>query len=182
MKKLFMIIMTIGIIVGVSGMTFAYPNSVTIDSDANGCAEYNTCDSGYSVFSTFFEVGVYTLTVGSGEFQSGSIPYGVAVFPINYYWGMNIYQPGTSTEYVLGDYAPNGSSPGSALSANFGTSIQITQSTAGNLLFYVRDDDPRDNFGTLTANVAVVPEPVSSTLFVIGGAVFAGRRFRKRNK
>jgi hypothetical protein len=34
----------------------------------------------------------------------------------------------------------------------------------------------------LVPNSTVVPEPVSSTLFVVGGAFFAGRRYLRRKK
>jgi len=177
MKKLLMFIMVLGIIVGLSGAASAYPNSIAVDSYLNGCEEYNLCDLGYSILSVFFPAGEYIFTVNSGAFLSGSVPYGDGVFPMQYFWGLNIYQPSTSTEYVLGNYAPY-STAGNALSANLGQSIQINHSTDGDLLFYVRDDKPRDNSGSLTVNV--VPEPVSSSLFLIGGAVFAGRRFLKK--
>jgi hypothetical protein len=166
---------------GLSTVAFAaFPPYITVDSDSNGCEEYNLCAGGASVLSEFFEAGTYQFTVYSGESLSGTVPNGGSVFPPEYFWGINIYQPGTSTEYVLGDYAPQGTTPGGALSANLGKSITISQPSDGNLLFYVRDDNPRDNVGTMT--VAVAPEPVSSMLFLSGGAVFAGRRFWKKKK
>ena len=181
MKKVLMFILAIGMIVGLSNTTFAYPNPITVDSFTNGCDEYNICDSYASVLSVFFPAGQYIFTVDSGEFLSGSEPYGGPVFPMGYFWGLNIYQPSTSTEYVLGNYAPYVTA-GNALSANLGQSIQVNHSTDGNLIFYVRDNEARDNTGLLSANVAVVPEPVSSSLFIIGGAFFAGRRFLKKKK
>jgi hypothetical protein len=35
---------------------------------------------------------------------------------------------------------------------------------------------------TLNYSVAVVPEPLSTILFITGGAVFAGRRYLKQEK
>jgi hypothetical protein len=35
---------------------------------------------------------------------------------------------------------------------------------------------------TVRLNVSVVPEPISSILFVIGGALLGGRRYLKKRK
>jgi hypothetical protein len=54
----------------------------------------------------------------------------------------------------------------------------------GNLSYHAEFlNVPSINGSTSPANIHVVPEPVSSSLFVLGGVVFAGRRYwQKRRK
>jgi len=62
--------------------------------------------------------------------------------------------------------------------------VEVHYSIYGDGYDYVYDGSKQN---TLTYNmdaqgVPVVPEPISSTLFIVGGAVFAGRRFLRRAK
>ena len=59
-----------------------------------------------------------------------------------------------------------------------GMTISLTEDT--NLYFYISDTNSIDNLGSVTLEVAVVPEPISSALFLIGGTALGFRHFRKR--
>ena len=48
--------------------------------------------------------------------------------------------------------------------------------------FMIWADDGYDDFKVRTLQVSVAPEPISSTLFVIGAATMGFRRFRKQFK
>ncbi|MEW6602391.1 MAG: hypothetical protein AB1499_15570, partial [Nitrospirota bacterium] len=50
----------------------------------------------------------------------------------------------------------------------------------GDIRFFINDDEPRNKLGTISTAFTIVPEPVSSTLFILGGAVFAGRRLLRK--
>ncbi len=49
-------------------------------------------------------------------------------------------------------------------------------------MFKFKIDNPDGTIYTLAVTPSVVPEPISSTLFVIGGATLGFRRFRKKRK
>lgn len=61
-------------------------------------------------------------------------------------------------------------------------SSSFTLTSDGNVSFYITDSYYSDNIGGISLDVtaAVVPEPISSTLFLIGGAILGFRKLRKR--
>ena len=59
----------------------------------------------------------------------------------------------------------------------------IFTSTGNNTgMFKFKVDNPNGVLYTLAVTPSIVPEPVSSTLFIIGGATLGFRRFRKKIK
>jgi len=49
-----------------------------------------------------------------------------------------------------------------------------------NVFFYINDFNSVDNFGSVKLDITVVPEPMSSILFVVGGAALASRGYRRK--
>jgi len=96
-------------------------------------------------------------------------------------WNVNIYQPSTSTFYRLGDNNYY-STATDAFDANKNFSLEINISSDENLWFYISDTSASNNYGEVTINIALVPEPISSVLFVTGSAVFAGRAYLKKKR
>jgi hypothetical protein len=203
MKKLLVLLLAMGIIAGLSSMVYAVPNSITVTCDyANG----QDCSVGESIF---FAAGTYQFAVVSGAWGTWDVGWtGVAdpnLSKRGYLWSLYIEVPGNPVPFKLGDDSFNGEGntgdgvflpvdAGNPADVEFAKNAAlnnaltknpytiITVGGAGeNLRFYMNDPYPRENNGSVT--LAVVPEPVSSTLFVLGGAVFAGRRFwKKRSK
>jgi hypothetical protein len=182
MKKFLTIIMAVGITLYISNASFAYPNSVTL----NGFLHSNDGFDATVAKSEVFAAGIYRFTVSSGAWESQSWEGNNGSF---WFWSFNIYQD-ASNQFLLGDDVEDSSfnphaSASDALNAHLGDSILITQPTDGNIWFYINDpDSPRDNqFGSnVTASVTLVPEPVSSALFVIGIGVLACRKYLKKRK
>jgi hypothetical protein len=62
--------------------------------------------------------------------------------------------------------------------------IDITLNPGENLYFYINSNSPTDNVLGVTVAVSapVVPEPISSILFLTGGVVLVGRKYLKKRK
>jgi hypothetical protein len=170
----------------------AAPGAVTIDGRAHGCESPTVCTDGVSnAYSEFFEAGTYEFTVASGAWTSYTYGTSTGYLSRKWLWDMFIYQDSTGMTYELGISTPY-DTPSDALSNNAGATIpNITVSGPGELLtFYVFDASPHENEaplgtpapfdGTITANVTVVPEPLSTILFITGGVFIAGRSFMRK--
>ncbi len=176
MKKFLIIVLMIGMIFAVGNTTFAYPTSVTVDSNNDGGTSYS---DGYSLY---FETGYYKFSVKDDDSSWNS--YGGAS---DYWvWNVNIYweDPSDSSnkwEVVLGDssYWNNKKAANDNHQNDY---IEVYVPVASNVWFYINDTTTFNNTGRVSMNIAVVPEPVSSTLFVIGSIMFAGRRYLGRRK
>jgi hypothetical protein len=202
-KKL-LLTLIIGIVLAMAGNVYAYPSTVTIECDfANG----KDCSVGETLF---FEMNAnpYQIEIMDGAIGTFTVQ-GQNLNGLGWLWGMNINQPSESTDFILGDYLFNGRNasddavyyvgdPGipdeaaakndaltnDAGTASFKDSVLISVTDPGGefITFYVDDPNPRDNQGSLTVEVSVVPEPISSVLFVIGGSTLAARRYFRRKK
>jgi hypothetical protein len=53
---------------------------------------------------------------------------------------------------------------------------------AGNISFIAEFDDHKGNLSTFTGTTTVMPEPVSSLLFIAGGATLAARRMLRKKR
>jgi len=186
MKRFLIVIIALGIIAGLSNSAYAYPDFVTVDGYFNSRSDesdgvFDPDDNTANAFSMFFEKGIYRISVDSGAWSSMSFNDANGSF---WLWSMNIYLD-ASHNFLLGDNTVSHSTADEALSTNAGKSVLITQPADGNIWFFIDDpDSSRDNdFGTsITAKVILVPEPVSSSLFVLGGVVLAGRRYWQKRR
>lgn len=199
MKKLLIVIFAIGIITGMASMSFAYPGSVTLDATLYSGSSWS---SGLQM--TNFEANTYIFSVDLSSSAWSTQNLGTTNLGARgYLWSFYIYQPSTGNTYFLGDesftnmsdpndgvFFPNNPSNSqdiqdaidAAVNASYGSTLTINHTSGGDLWFYFNDAFTRDNEGSVTFNVAVVPEPISSSLFIIGGVVLGGRTYIKRKK
>lgn len=176
MKRVVILFLIIGIIGGVTCNVFAYPPTVTVNSVNHGGTDYT------DGFSVFFEAGDYTFKPFSGAWND---KYNLSGY---WMWNVNIYQPSTSTTpYTLGNNNPY-STATAAFDANKDSFLTINTS-GENLWFYISDTSASNNYGEVTIKIdalggspPIVPEPISSVLFVTGSAVFAGRAYLKKKR
>lgn len=199
MKKLLLMSLMLILIVGFAKASFAVPGSITLDSTINSGGDYT---NGINIW---FDAGTYEFSVLSGGWNAWSKSTGVSGCDQNgancstgWMWSMDIYQPGTSSYYRLGNKTDRYDTQSNALSAHTGEYLVLNQTTNSDLWFFVKDGIPGDgkkyvwdNSGLVTFGVSqisgpnpspVAPEPVSSVLFVIGGAAFGFRRFLSTRK
>ncbi len=194
MRKLLIAFIALGVIFGASiAGAVTPPTTVTVDSYLNGCTAYNGClpagDRGIpatSIYKEFFPTGQYTFTVSSG-YWAATTAHGNSWINPRGFWSMNFFNDDTQGDFdMLGSFTDYTSGP-DALAAHVGDSVTFNvvdyNGTGGSVLgFYVEDHTPRSNFGEVTIDIAVAPEPVSTTLFIIGGVVLGGRSFLKRKR
>ena len=201
MRRLLMLFLAVCIITALSNVVHAFPNSVTVDGRNDAGPDFT-----YGFFESF-ETGLYEIAVDSGAWSTWNV--GTVALPAEgWLWSLSVYQPGTDIQ-DLGNYSYNGFSDpndgvffpanplipadveaakSGALNASIGDSIFINVSDPSeNIYFYIKEhkDLIHENRGSVIVAITtptVVPEPVSSTLFVLGGTVFACRRFIKKRK
>ena len=199
MKKALLVFASFLVIMGFATNSFAVQGAITLDSTINSSGDYS------DGISLFFEAGTYEFSVVSGAWNPWYSSTGVTgcdSFGSNcdtgWIWSMDIYQPSTSTSFRLGSKVDRYATDLMAYNAHSSDILSLNQATDGNLLFFIKDGNPGDskiyewdNSGAVTAsisqlstttNLAVVPEPVSSILFLVGGATMGFRRLRSKNK
>ncbi len=192
MNKVLIVFMSVFILLGFSATAFSYPSSITLDSTTNSSGDYS------DGVSLFFEHGTYELSVFSGAWNPWFSSTGVtgcdsfgANCDTGWIWSMDIYQPDTSIYHRLGSKTDRYETASLAYNAHKNDSILLNQATDGDFWFFVKDGNPGDgtylvpdNFGSVTASVNLVhaPEPISSILFLIGGATLGFRRFFNKKK
>jgi len=185
MKKLLIILIMIGIALGLSGVTLA-AGQYKIDSRLYAGPDYN---SGWSML---FTPNTYTFSVfdavGDDGWRDNS------AYTNNYQWSLYIYQPSDTANYPNGQLLGSTnlySSMNAAYSNNSASTVDITISNplGETLTFWMLDTDsgfcesPKcNNDGSVTFQVAVVPEPISSILFLTGGVVLVGRKYLNKRK
>lgn len=196
MKRLLGFIMAAGLIVALSNEAFAsVPADITIACDFAGGQD---CFTGETIF---FPAGTYMFTVDSGSWSTQNV--GTTNLPVRgWMWSLTIEQG--SASYILGDYSYGGASdtndgvffpsdpndPAAVAAAQNAALLNaiaknpsatvIVGGSGEDLRFFINDPFSRGNGGSVT--IAVVPEPVSTFLFLSGGAVLAGRRYWRRKR
>ena len=175
MKKKFLIpavVLIVSMLV-FSSMALAAPNASILYNETDlggGWWQYdytvnNTSDAGEYFYSMFLD---FSSTVSE---EGLALPSG---------WDGTVWM-GTNTTASVDTYSTdlgNDLAAGSSLSGfNFKVNYQ-----AGNVPYTAYFDDHAGNTYTTTGTTTVVPEPISSILFLAGGAVLAGRRYLRRRQ
>jgi len=192
MKKVLLACLSVLFIIGIASASFAVPAQMTLDSKIDSSGDYQ------DGINFLFEAGKYEFSVVSGAWNAWSGVSGCdsngANCATGWMWSMDIFQPSTSTYYRLGSKVDRYDSPDKALSAHASDYLILNQPADGDLWLFVKDGNPGegktftgDNSGSVTFAISsvpspnpvpVAPEPVSSILFIAGGATLGFRRFR----
>jgi hypothetical protein len=178
-RKILIIILAIGMIAAASDISLAGAppaNPFNITCDFYGGPN---CSTGVTYH---FDPGLYEFSIAGGWWTTVNP---VIITQTDYSWSLYMdIDPSSSSNPLLilgdGQYYSSESAVNTARNNNYQSYTQSINFAGGDISFYTLDNTPRNNTGTISTAFTVVPEPVSSSLFIIGGAIIAGRRFLKK--
>lgn len=156
-----------------SSMAFAAPSANLLYNEVDlggGVWQYdytvhNTSSAGEYLYKVFLDFGQEYIVNGS------VLPSG---------WFGTVWE-GTNSTSFLDTMSTDMSYDIAANNSLGGFSFNVNQQL-GNIAYTAEFDDHAENFSTVAGTTAVAPEPISSVLFLIGGAAMGGRSFLKRKK
>lgn len=169
LKKLFITaVVAVGMLMS-AAMAFATPSAsiLYLETDLGGSWQYdyifqNNSDAGEYLYKVNMDFGQLLDVTGD------TLPSG---------WTTTMWEGTNNTSYVDAfttdtsyDIAPGSSQSGFRFTVN---------QQVGSLAYTAEFDDYQNQYA-IAGNTAVVPEPISSVLFLTGGAVMGCRRFFKK--
>lgn len=172
----------VAVLISIPSMTFAAPSASILYYETynagDGLWQYdyifnNTSTTGEYLFGVTLNLGnVQSITVQQSP-SGWTVQSGLNFNDTIWRWPVTTYSfVDTFSNDVLYDVAAGGSLSGLRFATNY---------QAGNVP-YAADFYQGSNFYTTSGAAAVAPEPVSSMLFLAGGALFGGKRLLKRRK
>ena len=128
---------------------------------------------------TGLHAGTYRITPVAGAYRYDRFGWSSATDQM-WRWEMHIQavNNGSAVDYLLGSTTPQ-TTQLDAFNAISGSYLDIAMVEGGALHFWIWDTNSIDNAGSLTANVASVPEPAAFLLLGLGLTALSGFRKRK---
>lgn len=180
-----------------STAAFAAPASAAVTVNLNGVT--NASLNGANAVSQWFSAGTYNVTFTQDQYTafsrfSSSTGCDGAGKNCTQGWENSARIVADGTTFDLGDGAANGGfgpiSPGDGYYVDAATAFanaggwvqQFTLAAAGNVKFFIYDDQLSDNRGGVSLSIAAVPEPATWALMILGFGLIGSAMRRRQNR